>query len=111
MSVYSNHHPEAISGVPPDPYDVAEPADREDWPESDPRWDERWGLCFADDVPPDEAVSRDTPSSTPLLDLRDFVVTKADLRALSEGCGQLSIPFVSPLRDADVLLVPQEGGA
>jgi hypothetical protein len=61
MSVYSNHHPEAISGVPPDPYDVAEPASRDpsvpagepipEWPDDDARWDERWGVVFEDSPP------------------------------------------------------------
>jgi hypothetical protein len=99
MAIVPNHFPEVLTEHPPDPYDVAEPASREDWPESDPRWDERWGLVFADDVPPDVDVSADT-STPPLLDLRDFVVTAADLKALK-----------APPPDADVLLVPQEGGA
>jgi hypothetical protein len=96
MSVYSNHHPEAISGVPPDPYDVAEPVDRDpsvpagepvpDWPDDDPQWEQRWGLTFEDDVPQ--------------LNLRDFVVTATDLKALK-----------APPPDADVVLVPVEGGA
>jgi hypothetical protein len=83
--------------LPPDPYDVAEPADRDpspnpagepipDWSDDDVRWDERWGLTFEDEVPQ--------------LDLRDFVVTATDLKALK-----------APPPDADVVLVPQEGGA
>jgi hypothetical protein len=74
---------------PPDPY-TPEPADRDpppDWPDSDPRWDERWGLTFEDAIPQ--------------LDLRDFVVTAADLKALK----------APPPDQMDAVLVPQEGGA
>jgi hypothetical protein len=59
MSIVSNHFPEVLAQLPSDPYDVAEPVDRDPgpagepipaWPDDDVRWDDRWGLCFPDDA-------------------------------------------------------------
>jgi hypothetical protein len=103
MAIVPNHFPEVLAQLPPDPYDVAEPANRDpsvpagepnpDWPDSDPRWDERWGLTFEDAIPQ--------------LDLRDFVVTAADLKALGAVSVQTALP---PSDQTDVLLVPDDEG-
>jgi hypothetical protein len=67
MASVPNRRPEVLEAHPPDPYDLAEPADRDpsapagepipDWPDDDVRWDERWGVVFEDAPPvlvPDE---------------------------------------------------------
>jgi hypothetical protein len=59
VSILSNHFPHVLAEIPPDPYDVAEPAGRDPGPAGEPLedWpDDRWGLCFPDDVPEDADV-------------------------------------------------------
>jgi hypothetical protein len=51
VAIVPNHFPEVLEQLPPDPYDVAEPASRDPGPDGEPLedWpDERWGLCFPD---------------------------------------------------------------
>jgi hypothetical protein len=52
VSIVSNHHPEVLAEIPPDPY-TPEPASRDPGPAGEPLedWpDERWGLCFPEDA-------------------------------------------------------------